>query len=107
MRYVSFFFFKEEDGIRVWPWFRGLGNLYKRQNKKGLPQSNQLYKHDISAYKGRPVTEKPVRNKPRWTPGKGAKMAIIKIQNDNLSTIMLPIMNWLLIQSASAHAQDT
>ncbi len=38
---ASFFFFQAEDGIRDQPRSRGLGDVYKRQDYRGICACNQ------------------------------------------------------------------
>ncbi len=45
---LSIFFFQAEDGIRDQPRSRGLGDVYKRQDYKGIyRQDTKTYSHKL------------------------------------------------------------
>ncbi len=56
--YIVFFFFQAEDGIRDVLGSRGLGDVYKRQDYKGIYIKKMLDKS-----KGRKALEKEKRKK--------------------------------------------
>ena len=55
-----FFFFQAEDGIRDAQESRGLGDVYKRQESRGLTCSSDIYDSGMSSFSSLMILRSPL-----------------------------------------------